>query len=57
MTDKKWQYFSKLYHKWVDAKETDCKESLKKYGYEIRDYECAYENPDTRDNLPMKEDE
>jgi len=31
------QYFSRFYNKWVDFKEgVDCEESLKKYGYKIR---------------------
>jgi len=30
------QYFSKLYNKWIDFKEIDCKESLEKYEYKIR---------------------
>lgn len=33
----KWEYFSKLHKKWVEAKTTDCKESLLKYGYKIRE--------------------
>lgn len=31
-----WQYFSKLYLKWVDAKTTDVKADLIKYGYKVR---------------------
>lgn len=31
------QYFSKLYKKWVDFKNTDCEESLRKYFYKIRE--------------------
>lgn len=32
----KLQYYSKLYHKWIDLKITDCKRSLLKCGYKIR---------------------
>lgn len=31
------QYFSKLYLEWIDFKSSDCEESLRKYGYLIRE--------------------
>lgn len=32
-----WQYFSKLYQRWVDAKTSDRKDALRKCGYRIRE--------------------
>lgn len=33
----RWQYFSKLYHRWIDALITDRRSELVKYGYRVRD--------------------
>jgi hypothetical protein len=33
------KYFSKLYEKWMDFKDSDCEESLRKYEYKIREVE------------------
>lgn len=33
----RWQYFSKLYLRWIDAKTTDRKDALLKCGYQIRE--------------------
>jgi len=35
--NKDWYYFSKLYKKWILAKSTDSKKSLKKYHYIIKE--------------------